>query len=76
MSFQDTTTPPTARVFAWDWREQPPMQSIAGAVMDLSAGGRVFMREVDTQSDEYAWVISSDEMSDEQAERLYFDEDQ
>jgi hypothetical protein len=65
----------SARMFTWDYRAQPEMDDIAAAVAELS-GGRVFMREVNTRSDEYAWVVSDTELTDEQAERLYFAEDE
>jgi len=65
----------TARVFSWDWRGQPDMAAIATAVMELSETGPVWMREIDTASDEYAWVVSAAELTDEQAAHLYFEED-
>ena len=64
-----------ARVFSWDWKAQPDMFAIAAAVTELSANGQVFMREIDTGSDQYAWVVSGAEMTDEQASHLYFEED-
>lgn len=65
----------TARVFNWDYRQQPDMAAIAAAVTQMSAG-RVFMREIDTGGDNYAWVISGAELTDEQAYRLYSCEDE
>lgn len=59
----------TARVVTWDWRQQPPLADIARAVAELSAG-RVHMREVDTGSDQYEWVISDYPVDDAEAERL------
>ena len=59
----------TARVFSWDYRGQPDMAAIAAAVAALSAG-QVFMREVETGTDSYAWVISDAELTDDQAYRL------
>lgn len=60
----------TARCFSWGWRQQPDMEAIASFVAELS-DGKVRMREVDTQADEYAWVIADREVSDEEAERMY-----
>ena len=65
----------TARVFSWDYRQQPGMASIAAAVAELS-GGRVFMREVETGTDSYAWAVSGAELTAEQAYRLYLGEDE
>ena len=59
-----------ARCFSWDYRQQPDMEAIASFVAELS-GGTVRMREVDTRSDEYAWVIADREVSDEEAMELY-----
>ena len=65
---------PDARVFRWDHRQQPDLRAIAAAVTELS-GGRVFMREIDTGSDEYAWVVSRTELTDQQAWLWYLGED-
>lgn len=59
-----------ARVFSWDRCQQPDMEAIAAFVAELS-GGKVTMREVDTGSDEYAWVIADREVSDDEAMELY-----
>ena len=48
------------------------MAAIAAAVTELS-GGRVFMREIDTGEDSYAWVISHAELTDQQAWLLYLE---
>jgi hypothetical protein len=61
----------TAQVFSWDWQQQPDLQAIAAAVTELSASGRVFMREIDTGSDDYAWVVSDTELTGEQAWQMY-----
>lgn len=44
-------------VLSWDWREQPDLERLARMVNDLS-GGTVHIAEVDTDSDEYAIVLS------------------
>ena len=60
------------RVFFWDWKEQPPMDEIAAAVQELSAGGSAtYMREADTGTEDHAWVVSDAELSDEQASEAY-----
>lgn len=60
-----------ARCFSWDWREQPDMEAVAALVAELT-DGRIRMREVDTQSDEYAWMVADHEVSDDdEAERIY-----
>lgn len=63
-----------ARVFSWDYKQQPDLPAIAAAVTELSAG-RVVMCEIDTGGDNYAWVVSDAELTDEQAWRLYLGED-
>lgn len=64
-----------ARVFSWDWKAQPDMATIAAAVMEVSETGPVWMREINTGSDQYAWVVSGAELTDEQAWHLYLGED-
>ena len=58
-----------AKIFTWDWQEQPDMAAIAEAVHEVS-GGRVHMREVDTGSDQYEWIVSDYPVDDAEAERL------
>jgi hypothetical protein len=64
-----------ARVFSWDWKAQPDMTAIATAVMELSETGPVWMRQINTGGDNYAWVVSRAELTDEQAWHLYLGED-
>jgi hypothetical protein len=59
-----------ARVFTWDYREQPDMAEIARTVTEMS-GGRVFMAQADTGTDSYAWVISACELTGDQATAVY-----
>lgn len=61
----------TAKVFTWDWKEQPPLEKLAEAVAEVSGGG-VYMRQVDTGSDEYALVVSDHPVDDAEAEQLVF----
>lgn len=61
--------PPRARIFTWDHNQQPDMEAIAALVAELS-GARVVMREVDTGSDEYAWVVADHEVSGEELRSL------
>lgn len=66
----------SAQLFTWGWRAQPPMAKIAAAVTSLSAHGKqVHMREVDTESDEYAWIVSDVELTGEQAAAFYEDDE-
>lgn len=65
-----------AQVFSWDWKAQPDMAAIATAVMEQSETGPVWMRQIDTGGDNYAWVVSGAELTDEQAWRLYLGEDE
>ena len=65
---------PPARVFIWDYKQQPDMTAIAAAVTELSASGQVFMREIETGTDQYAWVISRTELTDQQAWLRYLAE--
>lgn len=66
----------TAKLFTWDWKAQPPMTEIAAAVSRLSAHGRqVHMHEVDTESDQYAWIVSDVELTDEQAQQFFGDDE-
>jgi hypothetical protein len=58
-----------AKIFTWDWQEQPDMAAIAEVVHEVS-GGRVHMREVDTGSDQYEWIVSDYPVDDAEAERL------
>jgi hypothetical protein len=71
-----TAKTPTAKVFSWDWKAQPDLAAIAAAVTELSASGQVFMREIDTGGDNYAWAVSDAELTDDQAWRLYSGEDE
>ena len=73
---QQVPSKPSPRVFRWDWRAQPDMAAIAATVTEMSAGGRVFMREIETGGDNYAWVVSSTELTDQQAWLLYLGEDE
>ena len=66
----------SARVFSWDWRQQPDMAAIAAAAMELSETGPVWMREIETGSDQYAWAVSAAELTDQQAWLLYIGEDE
>jgi hypothetical protein len=65
----------TARLFTWDYKEQPGLAAIAAAVTELSANGPVFMREFETGGDDYAWIVSDTPLTDEQADRLYSGEE-
>jgi hypothetical protein len=59
------------RIFNWDWKEQPDLNAIAKAVMEISETGPVFMREIETGGDFYIWVVADREVSDKEAEKMY-----
>lgn len=59
-----------AEVMSWDWREQPDMAFLAGLVHSLS-GGRVNITKVDTDSDQYAIVISDGPLDRAQAYEVW-----
>jgi hypothetical protein len=52
------------------------MPAIASAVMELSETGPVWMREIETGGDNYAWVVSRTELTDQQAWLLYLGKDE
>jgi hypothetical protein len=74
----DDSQPPEAQtaastapsLFSWDWRQQPPMQSIAAKVRDLS-GGTAIITEIDTQSDERMIAVAGREVSTDEALAAY-----
>lgn len=47
----------TARVYTWDHNQQPPLDGIADLIDQLT-DGKITMRELDTGSDQYAWLIT------------------
>lgn len=59
-------------VFEWDYREQIDLDGLADAIRDLS-GGRLHLAQVDTQSQEYAVVLSTIRL-DEDAARIVWEE--
>jgi hypothetical protein len=58
------------RVLTWDWKEQPDLAELGRAVAELS-GGRVHLAEVDTQSDQFAIVLSTVPLDEQTAAELY-----
>jgi hypothetical protein len=61
---------PFARMFLWDWKEQPDLEAIAEAVGEAS-GYQVIMRRYETGQDTYAWIIADHVVSPEEAARLW-----
>jgi hypothetical protein len=57
-------------LLSWDWREQPDLDRLAQIVRDLS-GLRVHLTQVDTGSDEYAIVLSDQQLSEDEAAQVY-----
>lgn len=62
-------------VLTWDWRGHPNIGELDRMVYDISATGRpVRITNVeDTQSDQYAIVITDHELTQEEAQKAYFD---
>lgn len=48
----------TARVMTWDWKERIDTDELAAIIYDLS-GGKLHVSSPDTDSDEYALVVST-----------------
>ncbi len=60
-----------AAILTWDYRQQPDWERLAQLVRDLS-GGTVHLHHVeDTGSQDYALVVSTAALGDEQATDLY-----
>jgi hypothetical protein len=62
------TATTTARVFTWDYREQPPLGEILSAVRKMPAPWSWFCPE--TGSQEYALILSDHELNADEAERI------
>lgn len=58
----------TYRILGWDYRQQIDLDELAKALSDL---GRVDLHQIDTGSDEYAIVLTSQPMTAEEADQLY-----
>ena len=54
----------------WDWKESPDMMEIGRAIARLS-GGRAFITEVDTGSDQVAIFVSTVPMTIGAATEMY-----
>lgn len=61
---------PEMVVLSWDWREQPDVEEFHRAVFDISEG-KVHITKVDTGSDEYAVIVSDEQLVDGEPEALY-----
>lgn len=57
-------------IISWDYREQIDRAELHRAVHDIS-GGRVHIREIDTDSDQYAVLVSDEPADDETAMAAY-----
>lgn len=65
------TTPRTA-VMIWDWREQPNLDRLDYILCNLSAPHlRMRAYRVDTGSDQYALVISTDDLDEPAIQAAY-----
>jgi hypothetical protein len=56
------------RVLSWDHREQPDLAALGTALRDLS-DARLY--EVDTGSDQYAIVLATGDLTDDEAQAAY-----
>lgn len=62
------------KVMVWDWKESPDMEELGRTVLNFSDGA-VHMYEVDTQSDCFALVITTKEMTPEEVLQAYEDDE-
>jgi hypothetical protein len=61
-------------ILTWDWREQPDLSELASIVLERS-GGRIHLTPVeDTGDDQYALIIGSEPLTQEQASAAYWAE--
>lgn len=60
------------RILSWDWREQPDMEQFGKVVEELS-GGRVHLHEVNTGSDQYAVVLTDENLPFAEVDAVYRD---
>jgi hypothetical protein len=58
------------RLLTWDWKEQPDPAELARILSELT-DGMVHLIEVDTEDDQYAWVLSTEPTSAAEATALY-----
>ena len=65
--------PKNIQIFSWDWKESPDFAEIGPAITEVS-GGTVFITEVETGSDQFAIVVSSSQLTAEQAAEAYQEE--
>ena len=61
----------SAELISWDWKEAAPVDEIIAAIRRVTGVPNLFMRDVDTQSDQYAVVISDAEITDGEADAMY-----
>jgi len=66
-------------ILSWDWREQPDLDELAKAVLEMS-GGTVHIHAVETHSDQYAIVLADTELDDavvaETYRRWYYEDEE
>jgi hypothetical protein len=58
------------QLVTWDWKEQPDVERVARALAEVS-GGAIYVYDVDTQSDQFAWVIASGELTPDEVAQAY-----
>lgn len=59
-------------VLTWDWKEQLDMADLASALRRL--GSRIRVYEVDTGSDQFAFVLSTEDLTEEQVAEVWHKE--
>lgn len=57
-------------VITWDWRERIDIERLAAVILERS-GGTIHITDVDTGSDEYAIVISAQQLTQDEALMAY-----
>lgn len=60
----------TPIVLTWDWKEQPDVDALASAVREVS-GETCHIRAVDTGGDEYAIVVSHDQLDRDEVQHAW-----
>lgn len=62
---------PQTAVLTWDWREQPNLDELDRIVYNMTTSVRI--HQVDTGSDQYAVVITTDDLDAEAVQVAYRD---
>ncbi len=60
----------TTKIIYWDWKEYAPTDLIAKAVAEVS-NGHVHIHDVNTNSDQFAIVVTDEELTEEQVASVW-----